>query len=236
MSTTAGKKIAIVTGSALGLGYELARQLIDRGWFVAGIDFNAQRQAELSQSFGKDEYRACVGDVSDESFVKNSIAAIRQIGHIDLLINNAGQPSFKVPTAYEGADVDKCLKGLKGMILWSVETLKADDEHDLKIANVMSTAATRGNANESVYCAAKWGEKGYTNSLKAAYKGSSVKIVGVYPGGIDTDFYRDSHDYVSEDKQHTFMSPAELAEIILFNLVNDANLTVSDILIERNYR
>lgn len=236
MSTTAGKKIAIVTGSALGLGYELARQLIDRGWFVAGIDFNAQRRAELSQSFGKDEYRAFVGDVSDESFVKNSIAAIRQIGHIDLLINNAGQPSFKVPTAYEGADVDKCLKGLKGMILWSVETLKADDEHDLKIANVMSTAATRGNANESVYCATKWGEKGYTNSLKAAYKGSSVKIVGVYPGGIDTDFYRDSHDYVSEDKQHTFMSPAELAEIILFNLVNDANLTVSDILIERNYR
>ena len=236
MSTTAGKKIAIVTGSALGLGYELARQLIDRGWFVAGIDFNAQRQAELSQSFGKDEYRAFVGDVSDESFVKNSLAAIRQIGHIDLLINNAGQPSFKVPTAYEGADVDKCLKGLKGMILWSVETLKADDEHDLKIANVMSTAATRGNANESVYCATKWGEKGYTNSLKAVYKGSSVKIVGVYPGGIDTDFYRDSHDYVSEDKQHTFMSPAELAEIILFNLVNDANLTVSDILIERNYR
>ena len=236
MSTTAGKKIAIVTGSALGLGYELARQLIDSGWFVAGIDFNAQRQAELSQSFGKDEYRAFVGDVSDESFVKNSIAAIRQIGHIDLLINNAGQPSFKVPTEYEGADVDKCLKGLKGMILWSVATLKADDEHDLKIANVMSTAATRGNANESVYCATKWGEKGYTNSLKAAYKGSSVKIVGVYPGGIDTDFYRDSHDYVSEDKQHTFMSPAELAEIILFNLVNDANLTVSDILIERNYR
>ncbi len=236
MSTTAGKKIAIVTGSALGLGYELARQLIDRGWFVAGIDFNAQRQAELSQSFGKDEYRAFVGDVSDESFVKDSIAAIRQIGHIDLLINNAGQPSFKVPTAYEGADVDKCLKGLKGMILWSVETLKADDENDLKIANVMSTAATRGNANESVYCATKWGEKGYTNSLKAAYKGSSVKIVGVYPGGIDTDFYRDSRDYVSEDKQHTFMSPAELAEIVLFNLVNDANLTVSDILIERNYR
>jgi NADP-dependent 3-hydroxy acid dehydrogenase YdfG len=236
MNTATGRKIAIVTGSALGLGYELTRQLIDQGWFVAGIDFNTERQAELSKSFGKDEYRAFVGDVSDESFVRNSIAAIRRIGHIDLLINNAGQPSFKAPTAYEAADVDKCLKGLKGMILWSVETLKADGEADLKIANVMSTAATRGNANESVYCATKWGEKGYTNSLKAAYKGSSVKIVGVYPGGIDTDFYRDSHDYVSEEKQHTFMSPAELAKVILFNLVNDADLTVSDILIERNYR
>ena len=130
--------------------------------------------------------------------------------------------------------MDKCLKGLKGMVLWSVETLKADGEQNLKIANVMSTAATRGNPNESVYCATKWGEKGYTKSLQAAYKGTSVKIVGVYPGGIDTPFYRDSHDYVSEEKQHTFMRADQLAEVILFNLVNKANLTVTDIEINRN--
>ena len=68
-----------------------------------------------------------------------------------------------------------------------------------------------GNANESVYCATKWGEKGYTQSLKAAYKGTRVKVVGVYAGGIDTAFYRDSRDYVSEEKQHTFMDPGELA-------------------------
>ena len=74
MSTADGKKIAIVTGSALGLGYELARQLIAKGWFVAGIDFNGVRQAELSKTFAADEYRAFVGDISDESFVKNSVA------------------------------------------------------------------------------------------------------------------------------------------------------------------
>ena len=95
---------------------------------------------------------------------------------------------------------------------------------------------TRGNANESVYCATKWGEKGYTQSLKAAYKGSSVTVVGVYPGGIDTDFYRESHDYVSLDKQHTFMPAADLAGVVLDNLLSEARLTVSDILIERLYR
>ena len=139
-----------------------------------------------------------------------------------------------MPTAYEAADVDTCLKGLKGMILWTVETLKACGECDVKIAQIMSTAATRGNANESVYCATKWGEKGYTMSLQAAYKGTSVKVVAVYPGGIDTAFYRDSHDYVSEAKQHTFMQPGPLAEVILFNLINEANLTVTDIEINRN--
>ena len=87
MSTAAGKKIAIVTGSALGLGYELARQLIGKGWFVAGIDFNTARQEELSRTFGADEYRAFVGDISDEAFVKDSVAAIKEIGHIDLPFN-----------------------------------------------------------------------------------------------------------------------------------------------------
>ena len=214
MATTTGKNIAIVTGSALGLGYELASQLIDKGWLVAGIDFNAERQAELTAQWPADSYRAYIGDITDEAFVKESVADIASLGHIDLLINNAGQPSFKVPTAYEAADIDKCLKGLKGMIL--------------------CTAATRGNANESVYCATKWGEKGYTKSLQAAYKGTSVKVVAIYPGGIDTAFYRDSHDYVSEDKQHTFMQPGPLAEVILFNLINEANLTVTDIEINRN--
>ncbi|TPF80601.1 SDR family NAD(P)-dependent oxidoreductase [Bifidobacterium sp. UTCIF-24] len=234
MATPTGQKIAIVTGSAMGLGYEFASQLIAKGWLVAGIDFNAERQEELSAQWPAESYRAYVGDITDEAFVRASVADIAALGHIDLLINNAGQPSFKVPTAYEASDVDKCLKGLKGMILWTVETLKACDEQNVKIAQIMSTAATRGNANESVYCATKWGEKGYTKSLQAAYKGSSVKVVAVYPGGIDTAFYHDSHDYVSEDKQHTFMQPGPLAEVILFNLVNEANLTVTDIEINRN--
>ena len=69
MATTTGKNIAIVTGSALGLGYELASQLIDKGWLVAGIDFNAERQAELTAQWPADSYRAYIGDITDEAFV-----------------------------------------------------------------------------------------------------------------------------------------------------------------------
>ena len=225
-----------MTGSALGLGYELTRQLIDRGWVVAGSDFNAERQTELAGEFPRGSYHGFVGDVSDEDFVKASVAELAKIGHIDLLITNAGQPSFKTPTAYEAADVDKCLKGLKGMILWCVQTLKACDEQNLKIANVMSTAATRGNANESVYCATKWGEKGYTQSLKAAYKGSSVTVVGVYPGGIHTDIYRESPNNDSRAKQHTNLPAAAHARQEHDTQLSEARRTVSDILIERLYR
>ena len=80
MPTTTGKKIAIVTGSALGLGYELASQLIANGWLVAGVDFNAERQAELTAQWPDDSYRAYVGDITDEAFVKESVADIATLG------------------------------------------------------------------------------------------------------------------------------------------------------------
>ncbi len=86
------------------------------------------------------------------------------IGNIKVLINNAGEPSFKIPTEYTKEDVNKCFKGLQGMIIASTQVLKAKEEKDLKIVNVMSLAALRRNKQESVYCATKWGERGYTES------------------------------------------------------------------------
>lgn len=156
------------------------------------------------------------------------------MGEIKILINNAGEPSFKLPVDYTKNDIDKCFKGLEGMIITSTQVLRAKEERDLKIVNIMSSAALRGNKQESVYCATKWGERGYTESLKVAYKGTSVKIIGVYPGGINTNFYNNSRDYVSEEKQNSFMNPVDVAKTILDNVLSKNNLTVADIIIERN--
>ncbi|MFT8639147.1 SDR family NAD(P)-dependent oxidoreductase [Bifidobacterium sp.] len=225
--------IVVVTGAAAGLGLEMVRELIARGFTVCGIDFNATAMASLASSLGS-AYHGFVGDVSDDHFTLSSVAAIEAIGHVSLLINNAGQPSFKSPTDYSSADVERCLTGLRGMIAWTTAILKATHERDVKIVNVMSSAALRGNPHESVYCAAKWGERGYTESLKAAYKGSSVKVMGFYPGGIDTDFYTDSRDYVDIEKQRSFMNPKDVAHMLLENALSTADLTVADLVIERN--
>jgi short-subunit dehydrogenase len=233
--------LAIVTGGADGLGYELLVQLLDRGYTVCNIDFDDIKMASLPQrlsarsSESASRYHGFIGDIADEDFTRRCVQSISQIAPISLLINNAGQPSFKKPTEYTSADIERCLTGLRGMILWTTAVLRATHEQAVKIVNVMSSAALRGNPQESVYCAAKWGERGYTESLKAAYKASSVKIIGFYPGGIDTNFYTESRDYVDEGKQHSFMSPAELATILLDNILSKANLTVSDLIVERNH-
>ena len=114
-------------------------------------------------------------------------------------------------------------------MLCSTETLKVKNEKNLKIINIMSSAALKGNQQEALYCATKWGE-----SLKVAYKGTSVKVIGVYPGGMNTEFWNDSRDYVSEEKSNSFMNPKDVAMVIIDNITSYNTLTVADIIIERN--
>lgn len=217
----------------VGLGLELVKQFIPKDYFVCNIDRDTEKMKLLDSTY-KDNYKGFIGDISDRVFVKDVIDEISKFGNIKILINNAGEPSFKLPTEYEKENIEKCFKGLQGMILFSTETLRVKQEKDLKIVNIMSSAALRGNKQEAVYCATKWGERGYTESLKVEYKGTSVKVIGVYPGGINTDFYKNSRDYVSEEKQSTFMKPCDVAKTIIDNITNETNLTVADIIIERN--
>ena len=225
--------IIIITGGASGLGLELVKQSLEKGLVVCNIDKDTEKMRKLDNDF-KENYKGFCGDISNEEFMTDTINEINNMGNIKVLINNAGDPSFKIPTEYIKEDIDKCFKGLHGMIIASTQVLKAKEEKDVKIVNVMSSAALRGNKQESVYCATKWGERGYTESLKACYKGTSVKIIGVYPGGINTNFYKDSRDYVTEEKQGTFMNPTEVANTIMNNIFCTNNLTVADIIIERN--
>lgn len=221
------KDIIIITGGSSGLGKAMVNYSLTNNFLVCNLD-------KEETTIDNINYKEFIGDISDEFFVKNSINEISKLGNIKYLINNAGEPSFKIPTEYCKKDIEKCFKGLQGMILCSTNVLKAKNEEDIKIVNIMSSAALRGNKQESVYCATKWGERGYTESLKTAYKGTTVKIIGVYPGGINTNFYANSRDYVSIEKQNTFMNPNEVAKIICDNIFSDLNLNVADIIIERN--
>lgn len=226
------KNIIIVTGGTSGLGLELVKQGIERDFLVCNIARNEEKMKKLEIMFPND-YKGFTGDITDSMFIGKTMKEISELGNIAILINNAEKAVFKAPIEYSNEDVNVSLAGLKGMILCTTELLKVKGEQDLKIVNVMSSAALKGNKGEALYCAAKWGERGYTESLKAAYKGTTVKVIGVYPGGMNTDFWNESRDYVSEEKAMTFMNPKDVAEVILDNVTNYKNLNVADIMIER---
>lgn len=226
------KNITIVSGGANGLGLELVKILHNKGYFVCNIDKDEKALKSMEHNFSNN-YKSFLGNVADEKFIISTIKEISKLGSIVALFNNAGSPVFKFPTEYASQDVELCFEGLKGMIYLSANTLKVMEKTGGKIINIMSSAALRGNKQESVYCATKWAERGYTESLKACYNGTKIQIYGVYPGGINTNFYKNSRDYVPKEKQATFMPASDLAEVIYENIFSDKKLIVEDLIINR---
>ena len=99
------------------------------------------------------------------------------------------------------------------------------------IMNVMSTAATVGKPNESIYCASKWGAKGFTESLRLETKGTKIKVIAVYPGGIQTPFWSEKCGMNPDTSK--FMKPDELAKTLTDTLLDKQTLYVADIVINK---
>jgi short-subunit dehydrogenase len=120
---------------------------------------------------------------------------------------------------------------LKGMILLTSEILRlAPEDEELTIVNIMSTSALLGRAEETIYCAAKWGARGYTEALRTELKGTKRNIIAVYPGGMRTSFW----DIPGQNRDiSSFMDPAEVAEKIVNAVIVTDKMFVTDITINR---
>lgn len=173
------------------------------------------------------------GDISDEKFIKKLYIPLLNDYNISYLINNAATGAFGAPETNNLKKIKNVLgSGLAGLILNTTYAIPLIKDNGGKIVNILSSAALKGNVNESLYCAAKWGGRGFTESLKTTYKGTNIKVIGVYPGGMDTAFWNNNRDYVPEEKSAKWMKPADVAKVIYDNITNNM-LCVADIVIER---
>lgn len=202
--------VAIVTGGTSGLGAAIAEQLSALGYGVVTV--SRRESATVS------------GDASRADTVQRAIEAAEALGEITLLVNCAGAGSFGSAGSYDEATIRALIDAnLTSTILFSDALFRRFAEHGGTIVTVLSTAALVAKPNESVYCAAKWGARGYTDVLKAEAKGTKVRIISVAPGGMDTAFW--------PERKESFMAPAEVARVIVDAL--DRPVNVSSIVIER---
>ena len=227
------KEYVLITGGSSGLGLELVKECHARGLTVCNLSKNPDKISKLYEMF-PERFVAFAGDLTDHEYVSQSVAKLFEDGRVTLLINSAERGVFKSPADYTPEDVETSLQGLRGMELVTTAVLKASEEHDLKIVNILSSAARTGKPKEALYCAAKWGERGYTEALKAAYADTSVKVVAVYPSGMNTAFWETSRDYIPTEKSDTFLDPAQVAKLILDNVLQEIELIDDEQIIKRN--
>ncbi len=225
------KKISIVTGGSSGLGKELVKELLTKGQSVCIIARDEEKLNKVIKEIGKNVI-GYAGDLADENFIKQAYADLTKHGwYVDYLYNCAGVGIFGDPEDMNSEKIAKVLNSnVAGLMCVTYEACRNMNEGGT-IINIMSTAALKGNAKESLYCASKWAVRGFTEALKANYKGSNIHVIGVYPGGINTPFWKE--DCGLSPDVSKFMNPAEVASVIVYNVLERKTSYTADITIER---
>jgi short-subunit dehydrogenase len=231
------KKISVISGGSSGLGFAIASRLLEAGKsvMILGRDSHKLEKAEmlLGSVSGKEKiskFTCNIGIEVDVTRFGNYIKSNNLT--VEYLFNNAGC-GLVIKAEENNSDlIDKVFESsLKGMILLTSEVLRitpADEE--LTIVNIMSTSALIGRPFETVYCAAKFGARGFTEALRAEMKGSNRNIISVYPGGMRTQFW----DKAVPDKDvSSFMNPEEVAVKIVDAVSGSDKLLVTEITISR---
>jgi len=207
--------VAIVTGASSGLGREIALLLGEGDRQVVGVS---------RRPFHEPPIASVAGDASLRETAARAVDAAKQFGRIAVLVNCAGAGVFGPVGSYDDAAIARVIESnLIATIMFCEALFPRFRTDGGTIVNVLSTAALIGKPNESVYCAAKWGARGYTESLRAEAKGTKARIIAVAPGGMDTAFW--------SDRRSDFMDPKEIAAIIVDAIERPVN--VGEIVINR---
>lgn len=223
---------AIVTGYSSGLGWSFTRQLLERGWDVVGVSRATSPEKGDPGTAGR--LRTVVGNVADDDTVKAAFSAAAAAGDLRLVISCAGTGVFGAIGEYSANDVQTAVDGnLTGLILFTDRAAVTLGDGGT-IVNVMSTASKKLRPAESVYTAVKWAAKAYTRTVREALKAkkSKVRVIEVYPCGMNTPFWDRAVRPVADGK--AFPSSDPIAEVVLQGVLRDSDSYQQEFTFERS--
>ncbi len=205
-------KTCVITGAARGIGLALALQLSAKGARVVLADVDAEALKQISMA----GTLSVVCDVTKAADMERLAAEAEQaFGPVAVWINNAGLARHRWIPDYTEAEIDLMLAvNLKGTILGSQAALRRMiPQKSGHIINVISTASLRGIPSETVYCAAKWGVRGFTQGLQEEAAAHRIRVTAVLPGGVATDFWSDASS--KQAPMEKFLTPEQVADAIV---------------------
>lgn len=192
MNLELGESVALVTGAGRGIGRAIALELAASGADIAINDYSDEAACStvVGEVANLGRRALCVmGDVSDEDQVNAMIEKVeKELGPIDIVVNNAGITRDNVFMMMESRDFDAVIAThLRGTFLVSkAAARKMFRRRSGCIINLSSVVGRRGNAGQANYAAAKAGIIGLTKSLAKELGPRGVRVNAIAPGYIDT--------------------------------------------------
>ena len=206
-------KIAYITGGSKGIGYGIARILIDNGLKVA---ISGRHKADLDKavlSLGGDDVMGVVSDVSKPG---DEMAAVEQIlqrwGSIDVVVANAGVGHFAPVDQLEekawNQMIDTNLTGAFRTLKATLPALKDSQGYYITIASLASTNFFTTGAG---YNATKFGVVGFTQAAMLDLRPYGIKVSTIMPGSVASYF----NDHVPSEKDAWKIQPEDIGMLVL---------------------
>jgi NADP-dependent 3-hydroxy acid dehydrogenase YdfG len=212
-------KVAVVTGASRGIGAAVARSLAENGVRL-GL---ASRSGD---DLGLESAVAQRCDVRDSAQVDALVSAtVERFGRLDILVANAGVgaygPFLELPPAQVEEMIDVNVKGTLYAVRAALPHLLESGEGD--IISLASEAGRRGFPHETVYCASKFAQVGFTRALDHELRERGVRCTNVCPGGVATEFAMGRGRTPDMPELRGMMTAEDVAEIVLFVLTRPRN-------------
>src|SRR4051812_43862516 len=215
-------RVAIVTGGSKGIGFAIARALLDRGMQVV---IGARKQDDLTraqqQLGGSSRVHAVRGDVSVPGEAERLVgAAVQRFGAVDILINNAGVGRFSNASDMSVEDwrqvIDTNLSGVFYCSRAAIPEMRRRGGG--WIINISSLAGKNAFAGGAAYCASKAGLNAFSEALMQEVRYDNIRVSYVMPGSVSTGFGDRGRGGEADWK----LTPEDVAQVVLDLLAHDA--------------
>lgn len=188
-------KVVVITGASSGIGAALAKKLGSKG---NRLVLSARREALLHQVASEAGAGAIplVADVTRRKDIERlRDVALREFGHVDVWVNNAGRGASKIVMDLTDDDVQEILDVVLKSVIYGMQAIiphfqERGEGHIINVSSFMGRVPLM--SYRSIYSAAKSGvnvlSANLRMDLRAKYPGIHVSVV--MPGIVDTDFHR----------------------------------------------
>ncbi len=213
--TTLTNKVAYITGGSKGIGYGIAKALLEQGMSVAITSRDLSSAQKAADSLTNDPSKILALQ-SDVSTLANEKTAVRQVldhfGKLDVLVANAGVGHYAPIESLTEEDwnstIDTNLTGVFHSVKASVDALKESKGYIITIA---SLAGTNFFENGAAYNASKFGLVGFSQAIMLDLRKYGIKVTTIMPGSVATYF----NNHTPNEQDAWKIQPEDIGQMVV---------------------